>query len=34
MKIEFWPLEKKYTDEGKKDLLEQWLQQIRFGKDL
>ncbi len=32
-KIEFWPLNKQYTEEGKKELLDQWLQEIRFGKD-
>ncbi len=31
-KLDFWPLEKRYTEEGKKALLDQWLQEIRFGK--
>ncbi len=32
-KIRFWPIEKRYTEEGKKELLDQWLQEIRFGRD-
>lgn len=27
----FWPLQKKYTAEGKKELLNRWIQEIRFG---
>lgn len=30
-KLVFWPLEKNYFDEGKKDLLTQWGEKIRFG---
>ena len=26
-----WDLEKKYFDEGKKDLLNQWGEKVRFG---
>ena len=29
--LNFWNLEKKYYDEGKKDLLNQWGEKIRFG---
>lgn len=29
--LEFWNLEKVYFDEGRKDLLTQWGEKIRFG---
>lgn len=32
MKFSFWPLQKLYTIEGKKELLDRWVQNIRFGK--
>lgn len=32
-KLYFWPIEKRYTEEGKEALLNQWLQEIRFGKE-
>lgn len=32
-KIAFWPLDKQYTETGKKELLDLWLQNIRFGKE-
>lgn len=31
--IYFWPLKKQYTEEGKKLLLNQWINEIRFGKE-
>ena len=31
-KLKYWELEKKYTDEGKKILLNQWMDKIRFGR--
>lgn len=31
-KPDFWPLEKRYTKEGKKALLDRWIEEIRFGK--
>lgn len=33
MKMIFWPLAKQYTPEGKKELLDRWIQTIRFGKE-
>lgn len=32
-KISFWPLAKQYTEQGKKELLDRWIQTIRFGKE-
>lgn len=31
--IHFWPLQKQYTEEGEKLLLNQWIHEVRFGKE-
>ncbi len=28
----FWPLQKKYSDQGKKELIDAWVQEVRFGR--
>lgn len=31
-KPRFWPLQKKYSEQGKKELIDLWVQEVRFGK--
>lgn len=30
--LTYWDLQKKYSDEGKKEILDYWMENIRFGR--